>query len=55
MVKVKYTKLELENIVKQSYSLAMVLRALGLVPRGGNYKVLQARKLLFAIFPGFLF
>lgn len=37
-MKTKYTKEILEPIVKISYSIAQVLRNLGLTPSGGNYK-----------------
>lgn len=39
----KYTKEQLEPIVKQSFSLAEVLRNLGLVMAGGNYNQIKIR------------
>jgi len=41
MTKVKYTKELLEPIVSSCYSLSQVLRAVGLVSRGSNFKTLQ--------------
>lgn len=36
-----YTKEELENVIKDCYSIAEVLRRLGRRPVGGNYKILK--------------
>lgn len=36
-MKTNYSKENLEKIVKESYSLSDVIRALGLVPKGSNF------------------
>ena len=38
----RYTEEKVRNAVKSSYSLAQVLKKLGLVPAGGNYEILKA-------------
>src|SRR4051812_16908871 len=42
-IKIKYTKELLETLVKQSKSVAEILRKLGLVPRGGNHSYITKR------------
>lgn len=42
-MKNKYTKEQLENVVKDSRSLREVLIKVGLVGKGGNYEILKAR------------
>ena len=41
IMKKKYSKENLENIVRNSYSIAEVLRKLGLSPVGGSYKTIH--------------
>lgn len=45
----KYTKEKLEIIVKESKTLADVLRKLGLLPRGGSYKIIKNKIINFGI------
>lgn len=40
-MRLKYSKEKMENIVKESFSIADVLRKLGLVVLGGNYKTIN--------------
>lgn len=46
---IKYTKELLQEVVKDAYSYAMVLRKLNLRPAGGNYRLLKARLTDFGI------
>jgi hypothetical protein len=43
MGKAKYSDAEFTHIVKTSYSVAQVLKRLGLVPIGGNYKTVKRK------------
>jgi hypothetical protein len=39
----RYTNSELTKFIKESFSLAQVLRKMGLRPTGGNYTVLKRK------------
>ena len=39
--RITYTKEQVLQAVKESYSIATVLSKLGLAPRGGNYKTIK--------------
>jgi hypothetical protein len=41
MSKLKYTKEELEEAVRNNFSIAGTLRSLNLRPIGGNYKTIK--------------
>lgn len=37
----KFSKDEIENIIKESYSIADVCRKCGWKPQGGNYRIIK--------------
>lgn len=43
MARYKYTKEELQEIVSSSLSIAEVLRKMGVIAAGGNYKTLHVK------------
>lgn len=42
-MKYKFTKIEIDNAVQQSLSIADVCRKLGVLPKGGNYKTVKSK------------
>ncbi len=49
MRKYRYSKEELSSIVSNSFSLAEVMRKMGIVARGGNYKTVKEKIKLYEI------